>query len=124
MNWANFVPDKVPVDLLVKLSAYDEDWYVEAPAKAALKTLVRAMPEVLQIFYSRLRSITAEERAHSSACILDIAKREPHLLDAKDLKHAAVELRRVGDREALDYIRRSISRLKGKQAVSRYRYGL
>jgi len=124
MNWAHFAPDRVPVDLLVKLSVYDEDWYVEAPANAALKTLVRAVPGVLQIFYSRLRSTRAEERTHSAACILDIAKKEPDLLDRDDLKRAAVELRSMSDRDALGYIRRSVARLRGKKAVNRYKYGL
>lgn len=124
MNWAHFAPDRAPIDLLTKLSVYDEDWYVEAPANAALKTLARAVPGVLQIFYSRLRSAKPEERSHSAACLLDIAKKEPGLLDRDDLKQAIAWLRARNDREALDYIRKSIARVRGRKAVSRYKYGL
>ena len=47
MNLAQFAPDRVPVDLLIKLSDYTEDWYVETPANAAM---ARSMPAVLRIF--------------------------------------------------------------------------
>lgn len=81
MNWAQFAPDRVPIDILLKLSVHDEDWYVQAPANAALKSMAGAVPGVLEIVYSRLRSSDAEERAHAAACILDIAKGEPGLLE-------------------------------------------
>jgi hypothetical protein len=124
LNWAHFAPDRVPVDLLLKLSVYDEDWYVQAPANAALKTLVRAIPGVLQIFYSRLRSPSREERAHAATCIFDIAKTEPNLIDRDDLKRRTIELRKIHDHEALSYIQRIVARLRGKKRVSVYRYGL
>ena len=53
MRWAQFAPDRIPIDILLKLSAYDEDWYVERPANAALKTMARSVREVLSIFFAR-----------------------------------------------------------------------
>jgi hypothetical protein len=50
MDFAQFVPDKVPLDIVFQLSKYDEDWYVMAPAMAVLKTLVRSIPHVSAFF--------------------------------------------------------------------------
>lgn len=52
MDLAHSAPDRVPLDLLLKLSVHDEDWYVEVPANAALKAMVRSFPAVLKIFFS------------------------------------------------------------------------
>ncbi len=46
MDLAQFAPDRVPVDLLTRLSVYSEDWYVESPANAALKAMAWHMPAV------------------------------------------------------------------------------
>jgi hypothetical protein len=118
MNWAQFAPDRVPVDILLKLSLHDEDWYVQAPANAALKSMASAVPGVLAIFYLRLRSSDAQERAHAAACILDIAATEPAILDRDDLRQAMVGLRTLGDRGALRQVRESLAKLnrKGKQS--------
>jgi TIR domain-containing protein len=124
MDWAQFVPDRVPLDLLVGLSAHSEDWYVQAPANAALKSMVRAVPGVLQIFYSRISSSDMDESVHSAACVFDIAMKEPGLLDFDDLKQMAVELKSTGNPEALTYIRRSMSKVKKRRQGSRYKYGL
>jgi len=124
MNWAQFAPDRVPIDILLNLSVHDEDWYVQAPANAALKSMAGAVPGVLEIFYSRLRSSDAEERAHAAACILDIAENEPNLLDRDDLKQASAKLKSLGDREALDRVRRSLAKVKSKRTLNRYKYGL
>ncbi|HEX5482449.1 MAG TPA: toll/interleukin-1 receptor domain-containing protein [Terriglobia bacterium] len=124
MNWAQFAPDRVPVDVLVRLSVHDEDWYVQAPANAALKSMASAVPGVLEIFYSRLRSPDAEERAHAAACILDISKREPDLLDVDDLRQASTVLTKMADREALGYVRESLTKVKPERSGSRYKYGL
>jgi TIR domain len=40
MRWAQFTPECVPVDILVRLSSYNEDYYVERPANAALKSMI------------------------------------------------------------------------------------
>lgn len=124
LNWAQFAPDRVPIDLLLKLSVHNEDWYVEAPANAALKSMARGVPGVLQIFYSRAGSSDASERAHSAACIFDIAVEEPELLDLDDLKQMAAELEAMRDREALSYIRRSMAKVRKRPRGNRYKYGL
>ena len=124
MRWSQFAPDRVPVDIVSRLSVHDEDWYVQAPANAALKTLARPMPGVLAIFYSRLRSDDADERSHSAACILDIAQNESDILDRDDLEAVATHLRSVGDHDALDYIQRSLGKVTNKEAASRFKYGI
>jgi len=42
--------------LLARLSVFSEDWYLERPANAALKALVRSMPIVLEVFFQRFYS--------------------------------------------------------------------
>ena len=39
MDLAHSAPDRVPLDIAIKLSVYSEDWYVQAPANAALKAM-------------------------------------------------------------------------------------
>jgi hypothetical protein len=126
MNWAQFAPDRVHVDILLKLSVYDEDWYVQAPANAALRSMASAVPGVLSIFYSRLSSSDIQERAHAAACIADIAEKEPGLLDRDDLEEALAWLTSQSDRDALERVRESLVSLsrKRKREQSRYRYGL
>ena len=48
MDLAEIAPALVPIDLLIPLSVYNEDWYVQAPPNAALKILARSMPRVLE----------------------------------------------------------------------------
>jgi hypothetical protein len=81
MNLAQFAPNLVPVELLIKLSVHSEDWYVETPANAALKAMARSMPAVLHTFFTRLHSQDAEKRVHAAHALRDIAKREPEILD-------------------------------------------
>jgi len=59
MDLAHSAPALVPLDILLKLGVYDEDWYVEAPAAAALKAMARSFPEVLNVFFMQLRSTVA-----------------------------------------------------------------
>jgi TIR domain len=123
-RWAQFAPDRVPVDMLLTLSKYDEDWYVQAPANAALKSMAGSVPGVLEIFFLRLRGSDPEEREHAAACILDVATQEPGLLDKDDLKNAFSLLKKVKDRNALSFVRRSIAKVKGKRRRNRSKYGL
>ena len=53
MDLAQYAPDRVPVDVLQRLSVYDEDWYVQAPANAALKAIASSIPSVLRIYFMR-----------------------------------------------------------------------
>ena len=54
MNFAQFAPDRVPMDILLKLARHDEDWYVMAPAFAALKSMARQRPAALHVFFMSL----------------------------------------------------------------------
>ena len=47
MDLGHSAPALVPLDILLKLVVYDEDWYVEAPAAAALKAMARSFPDIL-----------------------------------------------------------------------------
>lgn len=124
MDLANFAPDQVPVDILLKLSVFNEDWYVQAPANAALKTLVRSMPGVLRIFFSRLVSDDPEECAHSAAALRDIASEEPELLDRAELAQHLTRVRQVGNREAVEYLEAAIEEVRNSKAAKYYKYGL
>jgi hypothetical protein len=90
-------PDRVPVDLLIKLSDYAEDWYVETPPNAAM---ARSMPAVLSIFFLRLRSRAPEERAHAARSLAEIAKREPEILDPDEIRTELSSLKALGDKKA------------------------
>jgi hypothetical protein len=124
MDLAHSAPDRVPLDLLLKLSAHDEDWYVEAPATAALKAMARCFPAVLHVFYVRLRSLVSEERGHAAQALLGVAENEPGLLDPRQLDEALVSLKQVNDKEAMALLRKAISKIKGGPRTERYRYGL
>jgi hypothetical protein len=124
MEFAEFAPDRVPVDLLMKLSVFDEDWYVEAPANAALKAMVRSIPAVLQIFYRRLHATTGEERAHAAGAIRDIAEKGAYLLDSKRLKEELRQLRELGDTEAAKSVEVAYSKSRKARRRSHVRYGL
>jgi hypothetical protein len=123
MDLAHSAPDRVPLDIVLKLSVYDEDWYVEAPANAALKAMARSFPEVLRIFYGRLRSVVGEERAHAAWAIEDVAESEPALLDPRLLAVELAHLERLGDTKSVTRMRNVLSKIKGV-ARTGYRYGL
>ena len=124
MDLAHSAPDRVPLDLVMKLSVYNEDWYVQAPANAALKAMARTIPEVLRMFHMRLRSSDFEESVHSASGIREIADKEPGLLDAKLLKSDLVFLKTCGNVEAERLIRASISKVRRVKRTTHYRYGL
>jgi hypothetical protein len=124
MDLANFAPDRVPIDILIKLSVYDEDWYVQAPANAALKTLVGSMPGVLRIFYTRIDSSDTDESAHAAAALRDIAATEPELLELAELKRYLKRVNATKNREAKQYLEAAIDSLERAQLPRRYKYGL
>ncbi len=124
MRWAQFAPDRIPVDLLLALSVYDEDWYVEAPANAALKSMARSVREILGVFFVRLRSQAADERAHAARAILEIAQEEPEILDPKMIVTAIKQLRAISDKQALSSLLAAAGLVKGTTYVSGYKYGL
>ncbi len=47
---AQFAPERVPLDVVIKLARYDENWYVAEPATAALKSICKARRNVLHFF--------------------------------------------------------------------------
>jgi len=124
MNLAQFAPELVPVDILERLSVHDEDWYVTAPANAALKAMVRTMPAVLHIFFARLHSSNSEERAHAASALADIAKKEPELLDAEQLRLEVARLEKLRDDGALAPLKRALTQVEKAKRVEGYRYGI
>jgi nucleoside phosphorylase len=124
MDLAHSAPALVPLDILLKLSVYDEDWYVEAPANAALKAMVRSLPAVLNVFYSRLRSTVPEERAHAASHIESVATEEPELLDPERLTVEINKLKRIGDTESKESLARALEKAKKSRRAAPHRYGL
>lgn len=123
MDMARSAPGRVPVDILLRLSIYDEDWYVQAPANAAIKAMARSLPAVLDIFYGRLHSNIAEERSHASAHILSVADKDPDLLDSDLLKRELKRLSKM-DRDASKDIEAALQKMKGVTPDWGNRYGL
>ncbi len=124
MRWAQFAPDRVPVDILLKLSVYDEDWYVEAPANAALKSMARSVRDILGIFFERLRSQVADERSHAAWAILEIAEKEPEILDRQMIEAAIKQLRVISDKHALQSLLKAAALVERTAFVNGYKYGL
>jgi hypothetical protein len=109
---------------LLKLSVWNEDWYVQAPANAALKALVRSTPGLLQIFFARLQSNIEDERVHSANAIREIADEEPELLDVEELEKHLRHLKSIADSDSVTYLERAISKARNVTPLKRYRYGL
>lgn len=103
---------------------HDEDWYVEAPANAAIKAMARSFPAVLRIFYGRLNSTVPEERVHAAYALESIAETEPGLLDRRLLSKELIRLKEVDDRQTSNQIKKVLSKLKGARRTAPYRYGL
>jgi len=124
MDLAHSAPALVPLDILLKLGVYDEDWYVEAPAAAALKAMARSFPEVLNVFFMQLRSTVAEERARAAYHIQNVSEQEPNLLDAERLSQEIRRLRRLKDTEAQRHLEQALTNVKNSPRASWCRYGL
>ncbi len=124
MDLAHSAAALVPIDIAIKLSVWDEDWYVETPANAALKAMAKSFPEILGIFFMRLRSRSADEREHAAQQIKSIADKEPHLLDPDQLAAELVRLRRLDDPEASRLLEAALLNAKASPRREWYRYGL
>ncbi len=126
MNLAQFAPHLVPVDIAFKLSHYEEDWYVEAPANAALKSMAASVPDVLTIYFSRLDGSAPEERLQAASALFDIASKEPAILDREEIVRHLKKLGESGDSDSVAYLRKTIEKLprKPNDGLSRYKYGL
>lgn len=124
MDVAHSTPNRVPLDILLKLSVYDEDWYVQAPANAALKAMARSFPDALRVFYMRLRSDVEEERAHSAAQIEEVAHEEPGLIEPRLMRSELARLKRLGDDKTFRRLSKVLAKVKRVKRTGRYRYGL
>lgn len=124
MDLAHSSPAHVPLDIAIKLSVYDEDWYVEAPANAALKAMASSFPEVLGVFFMRLQSPSPGERSHAASQLESVASQEPHLLDQERLTAELSRLRRLNDSEAADLLGSALSKVEAAPKRDWYRYGL
>jgi hypothetical protein len=124
MDLAHSVPDRVPLDIALTLSVHNEDWYVEAPANAALKAMARSFPAVLVVFFNRLRSRVAGERTHAASQIESVATEEPHLLDEEQLVGEIDRLRQLDDSESAELLEKALLKVKESPKRARYRYGL
>jgi hypothetical protein len=116
-------PDRVPLDILMKLATPHEDWYVMAPATAALKTMAASQPPILGIFLERLRSEDPYLRVHAAEALADISKHDPQILSARRLRPALLHLQQIGDKEAITSIAAALSNAPEEATVS-YRYGI
>jgi hypothetical protein len=123
MDLAHSAPALIPLDILVRLSVYDEDWYVEAPACAAWKAMAHTFPDVLNVFFSRLQSAAPDEREHAAHHIASIAEKEPGLLDEERLTEAIRSLKPINDSATLRTLRGVLSKLSELPRPDRYRYG-
>jgi hypothetical protein len=124
MDLAHSAAERVPLDLVMKLSVYNEEWYVQTPANSALKAMARTVPEVLRIFHLRLRSSNFEASTHSAEAIRSVADNEPGLLDPEQLKRDLVFLKESGNIDAADQIKAAISKVTKVKRTTHYRYGL
>ena len=124
MEIANIEPSRVPVDILITLSRYDEDWYVQAPANAALKTMAHTAPGVLHIFMERLQSEKPDEREHAASQLVDISREEPEILNRDLLAGALVDLREMKDKTSTELLNEALANIKDTKQRPKYRYGL
>ncbi|HUA21819.1 MAG TPA: toll/interleukin-1 receptor domain-containing protein [Bryobacteraceae bacterium] len=123
MDLAHSAPDRVPFDVVAKLSSYDEDWYVETPASSAIKAMARSFPAVLRLFFERLGSTSPEEREHAVDAICDIASEEPEILSVEELDRVLARLRSIGDMGACNRLAKARSKVKAVEHKPQYRYG-
>lgn len=124
LDLARFAADRVPVDVLLKLAVPNEDWYVMAPATAALKSMARSRPVLLHALISRLRSEDPDVREHAARALADIAAKEPEIFEPEDLTRELSRLKRVGDHVAQGHIAEAISKVQQADPESYYKYGL
>jgi len=111
------------LDIVLKLSSYKEDWYVETPANSAIKAMARSFPAVLRVLFGRLCSTSPDEREHAAHAICDIASEEPEILSAEELEDALLQLKSIGDAEAYERLAKALSKVKAVEHKPQYRYG-
>lgn len=124
LTLAQFAPDRVPLDVAMKLARHDEDWYVMEPATAALKSICKPRRNVLHFFFANLQDPEPQARAHAARTLRGIGAKEPQILDPKRLRRALSDLRRIGDREAEKYIADACQRVRATEQEDGYKYRL
>jgi len=77
---AELEPTAVPLDVLARLAAYGEDWYVCTPATGALLRLARARPVVLHILAKDLDHQDAGPRQIAASAIQRLMHRDWDLI--------------------------------------------
>lgn len=80
-------PVSVPLDMLSKLAAYDEDWYVTTPATSALLRLARARPVVIDILAQGLDHKDKDAQEHAASAIKRLAQIDWDLLPDDLINH-------------------------------------
>jgi HEAT repeat protein len=120
---AQFAPEHVPVDVLVRLAVHNEDWYVSSPATAALKTMARSRPAIIRMFLAGLREPDASAREHAARAIADIAEKEPEVLEREELERELSMLAQIHDESARDNIAEAISKVEKSKTRGEYKYG-
>jgi hypothetical protein len=119
---AQFAPERVPVDILIRLVVYNEDYYVRGPATAALKTMARSRPAIIRVFFSGLNSPDADSREHASRAIADIAEKDPEILDREELEGELSKLKEMHDERARDNVVEAISKVEKSDPSGKYKY--
>jgi hypothetical protein len=121
---AQFAPDRVPLDVAMKLARYDEDWYVVEPATAALKSICEERRNVLHFFFAMLRHPKPDARAHAARALRGIANKEPEILRPEYLRAALRKLKGPEDKEARQYITEALRKARKVKRRNGYKYGL
>jgi hypothetical protein len=82
-------PASVSLDILSKLAAYNEDWYVATPAKGALLRLARARPVVIDILARDLENKDVSAQESSAATIKRLIQKDWDLIPEELLTRMA-----------------------------------
>jgi len=115
-GFAQWAPYLVPIDLIFKLAHHEEDYYVNAPATGALKTLCRHRPTVRRELYQRLKQEDKWAREHIANIIHDISLNEPEILDAHPLIKIIRQLNLETDKNTITLLVEAISNIKQSKA--------
>jgi hypothetical protein len=87
-NLANWAPERVPVNVLIRLSHPKEDYYVQNPAIGAMKILARWRPSILRMLFMQIRSNDPWAREFFANAIYDISLKEPEILNREEVEIA------------------------------------
>jgi hypothetical protein len=83
---SNIAPSEVPLDILRKLAAVGEDWYVCTPARAALKVLSHKRTAAVKIILDMISSKNVEEGEVGVSMLLEVVRNDHGIVDLETLK--------------------------------------